>query len=70
MKKADDMVGGTKNCTLSSLVKGGFPSISKTCPLRFHDLGNRTRLPPLTIYLRSNQTMEKWNYQILFIAVS
>ena len=67
---ADDvLMGGTKNCISSAFFKGGFPSITGTYLLRFPNLGNRTkRLVPLTIYLRSNQTMEKWNYPILFFS--
>ena len=52
--------------------------LSKGIPLHLWDflislfnLGGRTwRLPPLPIYFHSSQTVQKWNYQIFFIAVS
>ena len=65
MIKADDiLMGGTKKLHLIGSCQREIPLHLWDLPFSLPILGGRTwRLSPL-----SNQTMQKWNYQILFIA--
>ena len=71
MIKADDIFMVGQKIAFHWLLSKGIPFHLWDLPNSLSNLGGRTwRLPPLTIYLRSRQTVQKRNYQIFFIAVS
>ena len=71
MIKADDIFVLGQKIVFHWLLSKGIPFHLWDFPISLSNLGGRTwRLPPLTIYLLSSQTVKKWNYQIFFMAVS